>query len=106
MRRSGADGRSTSRTGGADSAAPLGGRETVSTNDGDFFVRSVPGAGARKAYRCPGCQQEIRVGTAHLVVWPAEDLTWLQSAGEARRHWHISCWHRKSTRGGPGGLGG
>src|SRR4051812_11013800 len=38
--------------------------------DGDFLVRTVPGAASAKSYRCPGCQQLIASGTAHLVVWP------------------------------------
>jgi hypothetical protein len=83
------------------STPPLGGRSTQHTRDGDYLVRSVPGAAARKTYRCPGCQQLIPIGTAHLVVWPAEDQSWLRSAVDSRRHWHTSCWHRYSTRGGP-----
>jgi hypothetical protein len=43
----------------------------------------------------------IGVGVAHLVVWPADDQSWLQSAVDSRRHWHSSCWHRYSVRGGP-----
>ncbi|MGS0686942.1 hypothetical protein ACVBEQ_17680 [Nakamurella sp. GG22] len=85
-----------------DAPAPLWGRQTQHTRDGDFLVTAVTGAAARKAYRCPGCQQEIGVGTPHLVVWPADDLSWLHSAMDSRRHWHSSCWHRRSTRGGPG----
>jgi hypothetical protein len=85
-------------------SATLGGRSTQQTRYGDFYVRSVPGAAARKTYRCPGCQQLLQVGTAHLVVWPAEDLSWLQSAVDSRRHWHSSCWHRHATRGGPGAI--
>ena len=108
LRREGTDGRRGSDPQGRAKShrRPLGGRETQRTADGDFLVRKVPGAAARKAYRCPGCQQEIPIGTPHLVVWPAEDLSWMQSAGDARRHWHSSCWQRQSTKGGPGGLGG
>ncbi len=32
-----------------------------------FQVRSIP-SGA-KEYRCPGCQQIIRIGTPHVVAW-------------------------------------
>ena len=81
-------------------AAPLGGRVTQQTSDGDFLVRTVPGAAARKPYRCPGCQQVIPVGTAHLVVWPVEDPSWVQSAADSRRHWHTPCWQRRAARGG------
>ena len=31
-----------------------------------------PRARATKSYRCPGCDHEIRSGTAHVVVWPAD----------------------------------
>lgn len=78
--------------------APLGGRETYRTSEGDFLVRSIPGAAARKEYRCPGCQQQIAVGTPHLVVWPEQDPSWMQTAAESRRHWHQSCWQRKAQR--------
>ena len=51
----------------------LRGVESVqSWSDGDFRVRAVPGGAAAKTYRCPGCQQEIRPGVAHLVAWPAD----------------------------------
>ncbi|MDQ4103877.1 MAG: hypothetical protein M3186_09270, partial [Actinomycetota bacterium] len=39
--------------------------------DGEWVVRTVPGQQALKSYRCPGCDQEIRPGTPHLVTWPA-----------------------------------
>lgn len=89
----------------ADTSAPLGGRRTQHTRNGEFLVRVVPGSEARKPYRCPGCQQLIPAGTAHVVVWPAEDPSWLQTAVDSRRHWHRSCWHRRATRGGPGTTG-
>jgi hypothetical protein len=82
-------------------STPLGGRQTQHTPDGDYLVRSVPGSAARKPYRCPGCQQVIAAGAAHVVAWPAEDPSWLQSSADSRRHWHGSCWRRWSTRGGP-----
>lgn len=44
-----------------------------------------------KSYRCPGCQQEIRPGTPHLVVMEHEEV-------ESRRHWHTPCWHRELRR--------
>lgn len=100
MRRAAAGDRRGGRpAAGDDDAVPLGGRETQRTRDGDFLVRSVPGAAAGKPYRCPGCQQVIGIGTAHLVVWPADDRSWVETAVDARRHWHRSCWHRRATRG-------
>jgi len=54
-------------------------------------VQAVSGEGG-KTYRCPGCHQEIRPGTPHLVVVAEGDL-------EGRRHWHSPCWgHELKTR--------
>jgi hypothetical protein len=73
--------------------------------DGDWVVRSVMGAAATtKTYRCPGCDQEIRVGTPHVVTWPAyaraSDLEpWdTASAADLRRHWHTTCWRARDRR--------
>jgi hypothetical protein len=66
-----------------------------SWRDGEWQVRGIPGSAAVKTYRCPGCDQEIRPGVAHLVVWPADgrgDLT-------DRRHWHSGCWRARDRRG-------
>jgi hypothetical protein len=72
--------------------------ETQTWPDGDWVVRPIPGAGATKTYRCPGCDQEIWPGVPHVVVWPA------QAPGpEERRHWHNSCWQRRPRRAGPPG---
>lgn len=60
----------------------------------EHHVRPVLGAKATKTYRCPGCDHEIRPGTAHRVVWRVEDL-----GGEDRRHWHTPCWTARATRG-------
>ena len=60
------------------------------SSDGDWAVRTVPADAAVKVYRCPGCDQEVAVGVAHVVAWPADgrgDLT-------DRRHWHTGCWQR------------
>ncbi|ASR37772.1 hypothetical protein BAY61_25320 [Prauserella marina] len=66
-----------------------------SGDDGEWLVRTVPGAQATKTYRCPGCDHEIRPGVAHVVAWPADE------AGSVadRRHWHRSCWQARSRRG-------
>jgi hypothetical protein len=53
-------------------------------------AREVTG---KKAYRCPGCHQEIRAGIRHLVVVEHDDV-------EGRRHWHTECWRRELRRQG------
>ncbi|GGM47640.1 hypothetical protein GCM10011608_35530 [Micromonospora sonchi] len=63
--------------------------------DGDWQVRGISGGASAKTYRCPGCDQEIRPGVAHVVAWPADgrgDLT-------DRRHWHSGCWRARERRG-------
>ena len=57
-----------------------------------FDVRHV---GGEKAYRCPGCDHEIRAGIWHLVVVPQDQL-------DDRRHWHTECWRRELRRTGGG----
>lgn len=64
-------------------------------SDGEWLVRSVPASAAQKDYRCPGCDQAIPPGVAHVVAWPADgrgDLT-------DRRHWHTGCWRARDRRG-------
>ncbi len=58
---------------------------------GQLEVRRIQPYQATKAYRCPGCNQEIPVGTGHLVVVPLE-------APDLRRHWHAPCWEHRSRR--------
>jgi len=43
------------------------------TDGHDYEVRPVPGYRATKTYRCPGCDHEIRSGTAHVVVLRVDD---------------------------------
>jgi hypothetical protein len=59
-------------------------------------VRHVQPYEARKAYRCPGCDHEIRAGEGHEVVVPVD-------APDLRRHWHSACWRNevRRTRGRP-----
>jgi hypothetical protein len=65
--------------------------------DEEVEVSRVHPFQARKAYRCPGCHQEIAVGLGHLVVVP-------KGAPELRRHWHRACWaNRKRRRPGRSG---
>jgi len=57
-------------------------------------VRTVSGE-TGKVYRCPGCQQEIKPGTPHLVVMT-------EGGVEGRRHWHTPCWRQERRRRGLG----
>ena len=75
----------------------LGPEQTQAWPDGDWVVRQVPGSATAKTYRCPGCDQEIRPGTAHLVAWPAD-----ARGADERRHWHSPCWQRRPRRPAPG----
>jgi hypothetical protein len=63
--------------------------------DGDWFARSVT---ATKAYRCPGCQQEIAIGTVHVVAWRQDSLLGPEAAVADRRHWHGGCWRGRDRR--------
>jgi hypothetical protein len=83
-------------SGGNDEAARLGPPQLQEWPDGDWVVRHVPGPAAAKVYRCPGCDQEIAVGTPHVVVWPDEN-----PGPQARRHWHTACWQRRPRRPRP-----
>jgi hypothetical protein len=93
--------RAPRRKGGAAAAAEesvtrLGPPQLQEWPDGDWIVRQVPGAAATKLYRCPGCNQELGPGIAHVVVWPAD-----ATGAEGRRHWHNACWQRRPRRPGP-----
>ncbi len=63
--------------------------------DGDWMVQTMPADAADKTYLCPGCNQQLLPGTAHLVTWPREASLGSTSAVEERRHWHTSCWARR-----------
>lgn len=75
---------------GAESGRGL--EQVESAPDGDWVVRAVTGSAATKPYRCPGCDQEIRPATPHVVAWQADQL-------DDRRHWHRACWRARSRRG-------
>lgn len=47
---------------------------------------------ATKEYRCPACQQLVRIGDNHVVAWLNDGL--FNQGVENRRHWHKSCWER------------
>jgi hypothetical protein len=76
------------------------------TDDDEWVVRQVTGSASTRAYRCPGCDQEIRPATPHVVAWPAsfrEDGGTEGKADEVglseRRHWHTACWRARGRRG-------
>ena len=70
-----------------------------SGSDGDWLVRPVTGAAATKTYRCPGCDQEIRPATPHVVAWPDGSDGAADGPGLSdRRHWHTACWNARSRR--------
>lgn len=58
----------------------------------DYIARDVSAQRATKDYRCPGCQQRIPVGVAHIVAWPDTPPLGADSGLEVRRHWHTHCW--------------
>ncbi|MEL7206888.1 MAG: hypothetical protein AAGK32_01405 [Actinomycetota bacterium] len=60
-------------------------------DDPDVEVRRVQPYEARKTYHCPGCNQDIRPGTGHVVAVPP-------TAPDLRRHWHRGCWSNRSNR--------
>lgn len=70
-------------------------RVEVGPDGYDYDVKAIAASRSAKTYRCPGCDQEIRPGTAHVVVWPADSG---ESAVEDRRHWHTPCWSNRATR--------
>lgn len=61
--------------------------DVVRTAPPGWHVRIIQPTTAVKEYRCPGCNQEVRAKTKHVVAWRegSEDL---------RRHWHTPCWER------------
>lgn len=63
--------------------------------DGGWMVQAMPAGRALKAYRCPGCEHEIRPGTPHVVAWPRLPGLLSASGVEERRHWHTACWNRR-----------
>ncbi|MGZ8802982.1 MAG: hypothetical protein ACXWZL_10330 [Mycobacterium sp.] len=89
--------RATRRRAPSQNSLSVSRRIEVGADGNDYEVRPVPGARATKVYRCPGCDHEIRPGTAHLVVWPAGSSL-ASVAVEERRHWHTACWANRTTR--------
>ncbi|APT84566.1 hypothetical protein [Corynebacterium aquilae] len=57
----------------------------------EYLVRRISSDRAQKFYVCPGCNQDIPPGIAHIVAWPRDGLR----GAEDRRHWHNACWQRR-----------
>jgi hypothetical protein len=68
---------------------------SVEKSDGLWVTRTVDAAHALKTYRCPGCNQEIKPGTPHVVVWPHTPPVGATSSVAYRRHWHTGCWNSR-----------
>ena len=69
--------------------------QNVESYDGeDWVVRRLSGASSSKSYRCPGCQQLVPAGVAHVVSWPMAAV----DGAELRRHWHTPCWAARDRR--------
>lgn len=54
---------------------------------GLYLYRHIGAARAVKYYICPGCNQNIPPGIAHIVAWE-------EDRADDRRHWHRPCWDR------------
>jgi len=80
--------------------ATAGGRRTETFRGDTWVVNPVSGPRAVKAYRCPGCDQEIPAGVPHVVVWPFDGPVGLGDGIGDRRHWHTPCWAARERRGG------
>src|ERR1700726_1064607 len=79
---------------------PVARRVETGPDGHEYEVRPIAAAHAFKTYRCPGCDHEIRSGTSHLVVWPADSAGGGTQQGiEDRRLWHTPCWTNRATRG-------
>ncbi len=78
--------------------SPAGMQRVEEYPDGAYVVRRVSGAASAKTYRCPGCDQEIRPGTPHVVAWPADGAIGGFGDVTDRRHWHSPCWGARGRR--------
>ncbi len=67
----------------------------VDADGNEVEVRRIQPYQATKTYVCPGCNQDIRPGTGHVVAVPL-------LAADLRRHWHHGCWAARHRRR-PGG---
>ena len=80
-------------------ASSYGVRQIVELPDGEWVVKKITGAASTKMYRCPGCDQEIRPATPHVVAWPFDNGMGEDTRLHDRRHWHTPCWNAKARRG-------
>ena len=71
-----------------DEVRPLAAGYAGRRREGEYIVQPVSGAQAAKTYVCPGCNQNIVAGVAHVVAW--SDI----EGPQGRRHWHTPCWNR------------
>lgn len=67
-------------------------RRTEVKRGAEFTVQPISAAKALKTYVCPGCQNTIEPGIAHLVTWRNDHLMGEQAGVSERRHWHTHCW--------------
>ncbi|WIM68641.1 hypothetical protein QP027_04420 [Corynebacterium breve] len=77
-----------------DGAAYLGTQEVEGpswTNGEIYLMRHMGSHAAQKFYVCPGCNQNIPPGVAHIVAWPRD----VGGRADDRRHWHRHCWDRR-----------
>lgn len=66
--------------------------EGPSWTHGEVYVmRHIGSSRAQKFYVCPGCNQNIPPGVAHIVAWPRDT----GRQGDDRRHWHRHCWEHR-----------
>ena len=72
-----------------------GSRRAEAGPDGEWVVQHV--RGSDREYRCPGCDQVVTPGTAHVVAWRTD--SWRGDGVEDRRHWHGACWQARGRRG-------
>ncbi|HEU5223596.1 MAG TPA: hypothetical protein VFU07_07935 [Candidatus Lumbricidophila sp.] len=73
-------------------ALTAGWRRTEVRGGREWSVQPISAARAAKAYVCPGCGGTISAGTAHLVIWRADEIMGDAAAVAGRRHWHEHCW--------------
>jgi hypothetical protein len=66
----------------------------------EYVVRRLTGSAARRSYTCPGCHQQIRPATPHVVAWPVVPTAFSRDATglDERRHWHTACWSARDRR--------
>lgn len=95
-RKPAAGGRNRGQNDGGDGSGELrAGEQAQWWRDREYRVRAVSGSPqpGSAPYRCPGCDQLLAAGLAHLVAWPADDLD-----ASDRRHWHTACWRARDRR--------